>query len=121
MTPPVISLADKLASFNDHWNPRIVANYNGNEIRVAKLCGAFEWHSHAGTDELFLVVRGTLRLEFRDGARTLGPGELCVVPAKTEHRPVADGECEIVLFDRAEEPNTGVNPGRFTRDVLETI
>lgn len=121
LPPPVISLAAKLGSFDDAWNPRIVARYNGNEVRVAKLDGAFDWHAHAATDELFLVVRGTLRLEFRDGNRVLGPGELCVVPAGVEHRPVAEPTCEIMLIDREGEPNTGVNPGRFTRAVLAAI
>ena len=74
--PPSISLADKLGQFADHWNPRVVAGYNGNEVRLAKVQGNFTWHSHADTDELFLVVAGELGIEFRDGVRRLSAGEI---------------------------------------------
>ena len=121
MPPEIVSLAGKLASFSDHWNPRIVGACNGNELRVAKLKGEFTWHSHAATDELFLVIKGDLRIEFRDGERRLGPGDMLVVPQGVEHRPVADEECEILLVDGEWEPNTGVNPSEFTRAKLETI
>jgi mannose-6-phosphate isomerase-like protein (cupin superfamily) len=118
--PAVINIGDKLAAFSDHWNPRIVAGYNGNELRVAKLKGEFTWHSHAETDELFLVVSGDLTIEFRDGVRHLAAGEMLVVPKGVEHRPVAQDECSILLIDREGEPNTGVNP-ELTRARLETI
>ncbi|OQW48723.1 MAG: hypothetical protein A4S16_06215 [Proteobacteria bacterium SG_bin6] len=117
----IISLADKLAQFQDHWNPRIVAHYNGNEVRLAKVQGDFTWHAHAETDELFLVLSGELGIEFRDGVRRLKPGELVVVPKGTEHRPFAEGECHILIMDREGEPNTGVNPSALTRESLETI
>ena len=119
--PDVISITDKLSSFTDHWNPRIAARYNGNEIRLAKLLGDFTWHSHADTDELFLVISGELGIEFRDGIRRLKAGEMIVVPKGTEHRPFADAECHIMLIDREGEPNTGVNPSERTRDRLEEI
>ena len=118
--PPVVSLADKLATFADHWNPRIVGSYNGNEIRLAKLKGDFTWHAHADTDELFLVLEGELEIEFRDGLRRLRKGEAIVIPRGTEHRPRADEECHVLLMDREGEPNTGINPSEFTRDKLET-
>ena len=95
--------------------------YNGNEVRVSKLKGEFVWHSHAGTDELFLVLKGALTIEFRDGVRTLGPGEFLVVPRGVEHRPVAPDECEILIMDREGEPNTGEVTSGFTRTRLETI
>ena len=119
--PDVISITDKLSGFTDHWNPRIAARYNGNEIRLAKLLGDFTWHSHAETDELFLVISGELGIEFRDGIRRLKAGEMIVVPKGTEHRPFADAECHIMLIDREGEPNTGVNPSERTRDRLEEI
>jgi mannose-6-phosphate isomerase-like protein (cupin superfamily) len=119
--PSPINLADKFASFSDHWNPRIVGCYNGNEIRVAKLDGEFTWHSHADTDELFMVVSGDFSIEFRDGVRRLAPGELIVVPKGTEHRPIAHGECQVLMLDREGEPNTGAAPSHFTRTKLETI
>lgn len=122
MSPPaVVTLANKLAAFDDHWNPRIVGRYNGNELRLAKLSGAFSWHSHADTDELFLVISGVLTIEFRDGIRTLNAGDMIVVPKGVEHRPVADAECAVLLIDREGEPNTGVNPSAFTRTALETL
>jgi mannose-6-phosphate isomerase-like protein (cupin superfamily) len=119
--PDVVSVAEKLGTFSDHWNPRIVGRYNGNELRVAKLEGEFTWHSHAETDELFLVVAGELAIEFRDGVRRLVPGELLVVPRGVEHRPVAQAECEVLLIDREGEPNTGVAPSAYTRADLEAI
>ena len=122
MTPcEPVSLADKLAQFSDHYNPRIVGNYNGNEIRVVKIKGDFTWHSHADTDELFFVVSGKLGIEFRDGVTEVGSGEFIVVPKGVEHRPFADTECEVMLMDREGEPNTGSNPSALTREKLEAI
>ena len=119
--PPVVNIAEKLASFSDHWNPRIIGRYNCNEVRVAKVEGEFTWHSHADSDELFLVVSGDFGIAFRDGLRKLAPGEMIVVPKGVEHKPIANGECEILMLDREGEPNTGVNPSEYTRDRLETI
>jgi mannose-6-phosphate isomerase-like protein (cupin superfamily) len=119
--PPAINIAAKLATFSDHWNPRIIANYNGNEVRVAKLLGEFSWHSHADTDEMFMVISGELGIAFRDGERRFGPGEFVVVPKGVEHKPFAESECHILLIDKEGEPNTGVNPSEYTREVLEAI
>ena len=120
-TPTVVNIADKLTKFSDHWNPRIVGHYNGNEVRVSKLLGEFTWHSHADTDELFLVLKGTLNIEFRDGMSTIGAGEMIVVPKGTEHRPIAIEECEILIMDREGESNTGSTESAFTRSKLEEI
>ena len=120
-SPAAINLAAKLAGFSDHWNPRIVGRYNGNEIRVAKVEGEFTWHSHAETDELFLCLSGDFAIEFRDGLRRLAPGELMVVPKGVEHKPVAKGECHILMLDREGEPNTGANPSEYTRATLQSI
>ncbi|WP_114950834.1 cupin domain-containing protein [Sphingosinicella terrae] len=119
--PSVVNLAEKLAAFSDQWNPRIVGRYNGNEIRVAKVEGEFTWHSHAETDELFLCLSGDFAIAFRDGLRKLAPGEMIVVPKGTEHKPVARGECHILMLDREGEPNTGANPSEHTRATLESI
>jgi mannose-6-phosphate isomerase-like protein (cupin superfamily) len=119
--PEVVNLATNLASFSDHWNPRIIGHYNGNEIRIAKVDGEFTWHSHAESDELFFVISGDFGIELRDGLRKVAPGEMIVVPAGTEHRPVANGECAIVMLDREGEPNTGGTPSDYTRAKLETI
>jgi mannose-6-phosphate isomerase-like protein (cupin superfamily) len=119
--PDVINIGQKLGTFSDHWNPRIIGNYNGNEIRVAKVEGDFDWHSHRETDELFLVISGELGIEFRDGTRRFGPGELVVVSRGTEHKPFAQKECQILMMDREGEPNTGANPSDLTRVKLDTI
>jgi mannose-6-phosphate isomerase-like protein (cupin superfamily) len=120
-SPRPINIVEKLASFYDHWNPRIIGRYNGNEVRVAKVDGEFTWHSHADSDELFLVLSGDFAIEFRDGLTRIAPGEMIVVPKGVEHRPVAKGECRILMLDREGEPNTGANPSAYTRTTLETI
>ncbi len=102
-----INIASKLASFDDHWQPRIIAELNGQHVKVAKLQGSFVWHHHELEDELFLVVKGELTIEFRDRNVVLREGELCVVPRGVEHRPVAAGEVHILLFEPASTLNTG--------------
>ncbi len=102
-----INLAGRLASFEGHWQPRTVATFNGHDIMVVKIKGAFTWHSHADTDDLFLVLHGRIRIELRDGDVELGPGELFVVPRDAEHRPVADEEAHVLLIERTGTPNTG--------------
>jgi mannose-6-phosphate isomerase-like protein (cupin superfamily) len=103
-----VNLAEKLGSFSDHWAPRIVARYNDNEVRLVKVEGEFHWHQHADTDELFLIIEGTLDIELRDLTITLRPGELFVVPRGTEHRPCArNGEVKMLLIDPKDLPNTG--------------
>ncbi|WP_114520825.1 cupin domain-containing protein [Altererythrobacter sp. ZODW24] len=103
-----VDLTEKFSQFSDHWAPRIVARYNDNEVRLAKAEGDFQWHSHDGSDELFLVISGTLTMEFRDRTETLAPGQMIVVPKGTEHRPRAlDGEVEMVIIDPKDTANTG--------------
>jgi len=123
MPPPKIALAAKLASFDETWVPKVAAELNGQYVKVAKFLGEYVWHRHAGEDEMFLVVTGRLRIEFRDGDVTLGPGELCVVPRGVEHRPVADELVECVLFEPAATRNTGDVDHAYTiePDDLERI
>lgn len=102
-----VNLAEALARIDERWSPRIVAELNGQHVRLARLEGEFVWHHHAAEDELFLVLAGTLDLEFRDRTVTLGPGELIVVPRGVEHRPVARGEVHVLLFEPAGTLNTG--------------
>lgn len=105
-----VQLADKLASFEELWNPKVVAELNGQMVKVAKVQGEHVWHSHADEDELFLVLKGRLKIELRDGAVELGPGELAVVPRGVEHRPVALDDArptEILLFEPASTRSTG--------------
>lgn len=102
-----INLAEKLATFSDHFAPRTVAEFNGHDVMVTKLEGPFVWHSHEDTDDFFFVLRGALDIELRDGVVTLGPGDLYVVPRGVEHRPVAKGEVHVLLIERTGTPNTG--------------
>jgi mannose-6-phosphate isomerase-like protein (cupin superfamily) len=105
--PPVVNLATKLETFQDHWSPKVVAAFNGHDVMVVKLKGEFVWHSHPETDDFFLVLKGRLTIQFRDGEVHLGPGELCVVPKGVEHRPVATEEVHLLLIEPAGTPNTG--------------
>lgn len=105
--PDAINLAQKLSTFAEPWSPRIVADYNGNDVMVVKVRGAFTWHSHPDTDDFFLVLSGRLAIEMRDRTVRLGPGELFVVPRGVEHRPVAEEECHILLIEPRGTPNTG--------------
>lgn len=102
-----INLEEKLARFSAHWQPKIVADFNGHDVMVVKLKGAFVWHSHADTDDFFLVLRGRLTIELRDRKVELGPGELFVVPKGVEHRPVAEEEVHLLLIEPQGTPKTG--------------
>jgi mannose-6-phosphate isomerase-like protein (cupin superfamily) len=102
-----VNIQEKLALFQDYWKPRIIAELNGQQVKLVKLRGPFVWHHHESEDEMFFVVRGTLRMELRERVVELGPGELLVVPRGVEHRPVAEDEVEVVLF----EPSSTLNAG----------
>jgi mannose-6-phosphate isomerase-like protein (cupin superfamily) len=102
-----INLAEKLAGFTEHWQPRTVAEFNGHDIMVVKAQGEFVWHKHDDTDDLFLVLRGELTIELRDRSVTLRPGEMFIVPKGVEHRPVAKEEVHVLLIEPSGTPNTG--------------
>ena len=110
----VVDLRDKLSLFSEHWTPKVVATMNDYEVKVAKVKGEFVWHSHADTDELFLVVDGTLTIQLPDGDVTLSPGQLFVVPRGVEHCPVAAEEASILLIEPAGVVNTGEAGGDLT-------
>ena len=107
MTAGPVDLAGKLTTFEDHWSPKIVASYNGNDIQVVKVKGEFVWHAHAETDDFFMVLKGRLTIRMRDRDVTLGPGELFVVPKGVEHCPVAEEETHLLLIEPSGTPNTG--------------
>jgi mannose-6-phosphate isomerase-like protein (cupin superfamily) len=107
MSRQVVSLREQLSRFSEPWSPKTVARMNDYEVKVVKLTGEFVWHDHADTDELFLVIDGSLTIELRDGSVQLGPGDLYVVPRGVEHRPVADGEVSAVLIEPVGVVNTG--------------
>ncbi len=105
-----VNLEEKFAAFTEHWRPKIVGELNGQEVKVVKFQGVFPWHQHAQEDELFLVWRGRMRIEFRDRIVELNAGECLVVPHGVEHRTAADEEAEVVLFEPAATRNTGDAP-----------
>jgi mannose-6-phosphate isomerase-like protein (cupin superfamily) len=116
--PPVHDLPGLLGTFWDHWAPRTFGRLNGSELRLVKFQGEFVWHRHA-CDELFLVLSGRMTLRFREGERNLKVGQLCIIPAGTEHITVAAEECHALVMDAEGEPNTGDAGGERTAPILE--
>lgn len=116
-----INLTEKLGLFSDYWHPRIIGALNGQHVKLAKVQGDFIWHSHEAEDELFLVVRGKLIMDFRDRTVELDPGEMIIVPKGVEHRPHAEEETHILLFEPASTVNTGKAKDALTREQLEWI
>jgi mannose-6-phosphate isomerase-like protein (cupin superfamily) len=102
-----VNIHEKLALFSDHWNPRVVGELNGQHVKLVKFQGEFVWHDHADEDEMFLVVHGSFRMDFRDRSVTLNEGDFIIVPRGVEHRPVADQEVQVMLFEPAQIKHTG--------------
>ena len=117
-----INLDDKFALFTDHWNPRVVAELNGQHVKLVKFKGDFVWHKHDEEDELFFVVKGSLKMEYRDRTVVVNEKELIVVPRGVEHRPVADEEVWVMLFEPATTLNTGdASNSGLTKEHLDRI
>ena len=112
-----VNLSEKLALFTDFWSPKAVGAVNDLHVKLVKLKGEFIWHSHEVEDELFLVLQGRLRMQFRDREVVVEPGELIVVPHGIEHRPVADAEVHVLLLEPKSTVNTGTAGGDRTREV----
>jgi len=102
-----VSLDSELAGITEHWRPKVVGELNGQEVKLVKFQGEFPWHHHENEDEMFFALRGSFRLEFRDRSVELAPGEFIIVPRGVEHRPVAESEVEVMLFEPANLRNTG--------------
>ncbi|HEJ3218730.1 TPA: cupin domain-containing protein [Pseudomonas aeruginosa] len=113
-TTQAINFAAKLALFDDRWQPRVIAQMNDYQFKLVKIEGNFVWHSHADTDETFIVLAGRLRIDFRDGAVHLGPCEMYVVPRGVEHKPFAEGEVRMLLVEPRGVRNTGDQGGERT-------
>jgi mannose-6-phosphate isomerase-like protein (cupin superfamily) len=116
-----VNIKDRFALFDEHWSPKIVGELNGQHVKLVKLLGEFVWHHHDEEDELFLLVKGRFRIEFRDRSVTLEEGEFIVVPRGVEHRPVADEEAHILLFEPASTLNTGNIRGEMSVAKLDRI
>ena len=121
MTQEKITLAEKFEQFDEHWTPHIVAELNGQHVKVAKFLGEFEWHHHEDEDELFFVIEGLIRIEFRDDTLVLEPGEMIVVPRGVEHKPVAPEEAKVLLFEPASTVNTGETESKRTVEELDRV
>jgi mannose-6-phosphate isomerase-like protein (cupin superfamily) len=107
-----VNLNEKLSLFTEHWTPKIIAQMNDYHFKVVKIQGDFVWHSHLETDEVFIVLDGAMRIDFRDGQVTLRAGEMVVVPRGVEHKPLAERECAVLLVEPAGTVNTGDAAGR---------
>ncbi|MDZ4665333.1 MAG: cupin domain-containing protein [Bacteroidota bacterium] len=116
-----VNIQEKLSLFSDHWNPRIAGELNGQHVKLVKFQGEFIWHSHEHEDELFLVLNGEFTMEFRDKTVLLKEGEFLIVPKGVEHRPVAEKEVSIMLFEPASTLNTGEHQNDRTRNKLDSI
>ena len=117
----VVNLADKFSLITKQWDPKIIAQLNDYHFKIAKIQGEFVWHSHPETDEVFLVVDGSLHIQLRDGDLHLAPGELCVIPSGVEHKPAAEQECQILMVEPAGTLNTGDTGGERTIPETEWI
>lgn len=116
-----VNLEQKLTQFDEHWSPRVVGELNGQHVKLVKLIGEFVWHHHEDEDELFLVVEGRFRMEFQDRSEWIEEGEFIVVPRGVEHRPVAEIEASVLLFEPAATLNTGNVSDDLTKTELERI
>ncbi len=116
-----VNLLNKFSLFNDQWSPKIVGELNGQQVKLVKLQGEFVWHKHDNEDELFFVVKGSFTMELRDQNIELNEGEFLIVPKGVEHKPVAEKEVWIMLFEPASTLNTGNVIDEKTRTILETI
>jgi mannose-6-phosphate isomerase-like protein (cupin superfamily) len=116
-----VNLTEKFATFSEHWSPKIVGKLNGQHVKLVKFQGPFTWHHHEHEDEMFLVVKGSFIMEFRDKNVTLNEGEFLIVPRGVEHRPNAPEEVEVLLFEPAGTLNTGNVENEFTKKNLQTL
>jgi mannose-6-phosphate isomerase-like protein (cupin superfamily) len=116
-----VNLREKFSHFGGHWHPKVVGELNGQQVKLAKFLGTFDWHHHDNEDELFLVVKGRFRMEFRDRHVWVDEGEILIVPRGVEHRPVADEEAHVLLFEPASTLNTGNVQNVRTLETLERI
>ena len=116
-----VIIAEKLKLFSEYWSPKIVGELNGQHVKLAKFQGEFVWHKHDNEDEMFLVIEGVLKMELRDKTIVINKNEFLIVPKGTEHRPVAENEVAVMLFEPSSTLNTGNTENELTKYILETI
>lgn len=116
-----VNIIEKFSLFSEHWSPKIAGELNGQQVKLAKLKGEFVWHKHDNEDELFLVIKGVLMMEFKDKTEIINENEFIIVPKGIEHRPVANEEVWVLLFEPETTLNTGNTTGNFTKRLLDRI
>jgi mannose-6-phosphate isomerase-like protein (cupin superfamily) len=116
-----INLLEKFKLFNEHWSPKIIGELNGQQVKLVKIKGEFVFHQHESEDELFMVIKGSFKMEYRDKIVEVNEGEIVIVPRGVEHKPVADEEAWVMLFEPASTLNTGNITNEKTKSQLETI
>ena len=117
-----VNLSEKFALIKEHWRPKVVGELNGQEVKIVKFQGEFPWHHHEHEDEMFMAIRGSFHIEFRDKIVELTPGEFVIVPRGVEHRPVAENEVEVLLFEPAQLLNTGnIKDEKYTAPIGDKI
>jgi mannose-6-phosphate isomerase-like protein (cupin superfamily) len=117
----VINVKEKFDLFSEHWSPRIIGELNGQDVKIAKIQGEFIWHNHKDEDELFYIIKGSLKIDFEDGIRTLNEGEILIIPKGVEHRPIAEEEVWVMLFEPKDTKHTGEVQHELTVDSYKKI
>lgn len=117
----VINIESKLNLFSEHWSPKVIGELNGQHVKLAKLKGEFVWHNHSEEDEMFYIIKGSLIIEFKDKTCTLGPGEMIVIPAGVDHKPIAHEEVHVMLFEPVSTKHTGDVKHRLTQNEHQYI
>jgi len=117
----VVNIKDKFSLFKEHWSPKIIGQLNGQDVKIAKLKGEFVWHNHKEEDELFLIIQGTLTIEFRDRTVTLKEGEMLIIPKGIDHKPIAINEVLVLLFEPSNIKHTGEVQHKLTKEKFDNI
>ena len=117
----VVNINEKFSLFNEHWSPKIIGQLNGQDVKLAKIEGEFVWHDHKNEDELFYIIKGTLKIEFRDKVVTLKEGEMLIIPKGIEHKPIADEEVWVLLFEPSNIKHTGDVIHELTKETYDSI
>lgn len=117
----VVNIKEKFNLFNDKWSPKIIGQLNGQDVKLAKIQGEFVWHDHKNEDELFYIIKGSLKIEFRDKMVVLNEGEMLVIPKGVEHKPIAEKEVWVLLFEPSNIKHTGDVQHKFTKETFEKI
>jgi mannose-6-phosphate isomerase-like protein (cupin superfamily) len=117
----IINIKEKFELFHDHWTPKLIAELNGQAVKIAKVKGEFVWHNHKEEDELFYIIKGTLKIELKGKMLTLSEGDMTIIPRGVEHKPIADEEVWIMLFEPSSTKHTGEVEHELTKNSIEKI